>query len=143
MYVIDASVLAADARPHDPHHAEACVLLERVKDAGWAVYLPEIALAVVAAAISRGTADPTLAQRLAAALRRVPHFRFVPADAALGDEAADIAAWHRIRGCDAEYVALAWQQGFILITLDQQQRERVHSDLTARTPSEVLVAWGS
>ena len=69
MYVIDASVHVADARPQEPHHAEARALLAQVTAEGWIVYPPMIVLAEVAAAISRGTEQPALAQRLTAALR--------------------------------------------------------------------------
>ena len=142
MYVIDASVHVADARPQEPHHAEAQALLAQVAAERRVVCLPAIVLAEVAAAISRGTGRPVLARRLTAALRRVPHFQFVPVDDALGQLAADLAAQHQIHGCDAIYVALAQQRGATLITLDHQQRERVPPGVVARTPAEELVAIG-
>jgi predicted nucleic acid-binding protein len=136
--VIDASVHVADARPQEPHHAEAGALLARLAAEGSSVYLPEITLAKVAAAISPGAGLPSVAQRWVAALRRVPHFRFVPVDAALGDLAAWISAQYVIRGCDAVYVVLAQQRGGTLITLDRQQRERVPPQVVALTPAEEL-----
>lgn len=138
MYVIDASVHVADARPSEPYHLEAHALLARVAAEGWTVYLPIIVLAEVAAAISRGTGQPELASRLTSALRRMPHFQFVPVDDALGDLAAELAARHGIRGCDAVYVALAQHHNATLITLDRQQRERVPPQVIARTPAEEL-----
>lgn len=138
MYVIDASVHVADARPQEPHHAQARELLARIAAESQVVYLPVIVLAEVAAAISRGTGQPILAQRLTAALLRVPHFRFIPVDDALGHTAAQLAAVHQIYGCDAVYVALAQQKEATLITLDRQQRERVPPGITARTPAEEL-----
>jgi predicted nucleic acid-binding protein len=142
MYVIDASVHVADARPLEPRHAEARALLAWLAAKGRTVFLPEIVLAEVAAAISRGTGHPAMAQRLVRALRRVPHFRYVPIDAALGDLAAEVSAQYQIRGCDAVYVALAQQRGATLITLDHQQRERVPPELVARTPAEELASIG-
>jgi len=53
MYVIDASVHVADARPSEPHHQEARALLARVAAEGWTVYLPIIALAEELAEIAR------------------------------------------------------------------------------------------
>jgi len=138
MYVIDASVHVADARPSEPYHQEAHALLARVAAERWIVYLPVIVLAEVAAAISRGTGQPTLARHLTTALRRIPHFQFVPVDDTLGDLAAELAAQHQIRGCDALYVALAIQRGATLVTLDRQQRERVPPHVIARTPAEEL-----
>ena len=138
MYVVDASVHVADAHPQEPRHAQARALLARLAAEQHLVYLPEIVLAEIAAAISRGTGERALAQRLVAALRRVPHFQYVPVDDVLGDLAASLAAEYQIRGCDAVYVALARQRGVPLITLDRQQRERVPSDVVARTPAEEL-----
>ena len=138
MYVIDASVHVADARPRELHHAKARELLARIAAEGQVVCLPMIVMAEVAAAISRGTGRPILARRMTAALLRVPHFQFVPVDDALGRLAAQVAADHQIRGSDAVYVALAQQKGATLITLDRQQRERVPPTITARTPAEEL-----
>jgi len=138
MYVIDASVHVADARPQEPHHTEARALLAWMAAENRPVYLPEVVLAEVAAAISRGTGQTDLALRLTAALRRVPCFQFVPVEQTIGDLSAEIAARYQIRGCDAVYAALAQQQGAILITLDRQQRERLPEHIVARSPAEEL-----
>jgi len=68
----------------------------------------------------------------------MPHYHIVPADDVLGERAAAPAADHRIRGCDAVYVALAQEHGATLITLDHQQRERVPQGIVARSPAEAL-----
>jgi len=138
MYVIDASVLVADIRPREPHHQEARAFLKRVAAEGWPVYLPIIVLAEIAAAVSRGTGEPTLARRLVDVVQRIPHFELVSLDEELGQLAAALAADYQIRGCDAVYVALAWKRGAKLITLDHQQRERVPPKVTARSPAEEL-----
>ncbi|MDT8342389.1 MAG: tRNA modification GTPase, partial [Longimicrobiales bacterium] len=65
--------------------AEARAFLEHLRTESCTVYLPEIVLAEIAAAISRDTGDRALARRLVAALRRVPHFEYVPVDDVLGD----------------------------------------------------------
>lgn len=141
MYVIDASVHVADARPQEPSHAEARTLLARLAAERHAVYLPEITLAEVAAAISRGTGQPAVAEHLVAVLRQVPHFHYIPVDATLGDLPATISARYQVRGCDAVYVALAQQRRATLITLDRQQQERVPPDVIARAPAEELATW--
>jgi predicted nucleic acid-binding protein len=138
VYIIDASVHVADARPQEPRHAEARALLSRIAQEGWTVILPTICMAEISAAISRGAGKPDLARRLVAALRRVPHFEWVAVDEKLGELAAELAAEYQIRGCDAVYVALAQQGGATLISLDHQQRERVPADVIARTPAEEL-----
>jgi predicted nucleic acid-binding protein len=138
VYVIDASVHVADARPQEPHHAEARALLARVAAQNLPVLLPEIVLAEIAAAVSRGTDQIALAQRLVATLRRVPQFEFVPIEHTLGDLAAEIAAQYQIRGCDAVYVALAEQRNVTLISLDHRQLERVPAHIVAQSPAEEL-----
>jgi len=140
VYVIDASVHVADARPQDPNHAEARTFLDRVASQGWEVVLPTIVLAEVAAAISRGMGYPDVARRMVGALRRQPHFRFVAVDDPLGELAAEVAAEFQIRGCDAVYVALALCSGATLITLDREQQTRVPDGLLARTPAQQLAA---
>jgi len=142
MYVIDASVHVADIRPREPRHAEARAFLRRVAIEREPVALPVIVLPEVAAAISRGTGEPALARRLIAVLQRIPHFEFVPVSADLGQLAAALASDHRIRGCDAVYVALALERGARLITLDQQQRARVPPDVIARSPAEEMAKIG-
>lgn len=138
MYVVDASVLVADVRPSEPHHQEAHAFLVRLTAEEQTLLLPTIALAEVAAAVSRGTGRPELARRLVAVLRRMPHIRLIPVDEPLADLAAELAAQHRIRGCDAVYVALARQHNAVLVTLDREQRERTPPFITVRAPAEEL-----
>ena len=142
MYVVDASVYVADARPQERHHAEAHAFLSRVVAQSWVVHLPVIALAEVASAISRGMGQPTLALELVAALRRVPQFEFVSVDEDLANHAAALAARCRLRGCDAVYVALARVRSVSLITLDREQKARVPPDVRAFTPGEELARLG-
>ena len=142
MYVIDASVLVADARPSEAAHIEAYTFLTRLLTDEQSAYVPIIALAEVAAAISRGVGDPDLAQRLAERLQKLQMYQFVAVDEALGQSAATIAAQSKIRGCDAVYVALAERHSVPLITLDRQQRERAPAHVIARTPAEELANMG-
>jgi predicted nucleic acid-binding protein len=57
-------------------------------------------------------------------LSRSTSIRLYPVTMGLAEQAAVIAADHRLRGCDAIYVALAKQLGEMLITLDKQQLQR-------------------
>ena len=98
----------------------------------------------IAAALARGAGDPERwhARQSAAVYGTAsgrPHR--TPVDEALGALAAEIAAEQRIRGCDAVYVALAYAEQAVLITLDDQQRERAPSSVTARTPAQALAEW--
>jgi predicted nucleic acid-binding protein len=138
MYVIDASVLVADARPSEPNHTEAHHLLSLIIARRLPVFAPVIALAEVAAALSRGTGDASIARGFITQLQQISLFHFIPVDNTLGQQAAALAAEHQIRGCDAIYVALAEARSTTLITLDHQQRERVPLQVKAYTPAEEL-----
>ena len=70
-----------------------------------------------------------------------PDLHRVAVDVALGDLTAEIAAKQRIRGCDAVYVALAYVEQAVLVTLDGQQRERAPSGVTTCTPAQALADW--
>ena len=141
--VVDASVLVAATRPSEKFHAGAQVCLQTLMTAGAVILVPTIALAELAAAISRGGADADLAEEIVDAYRRGPNIELIPVDKALGDIAAIIAAHQRIRGCDAVYVALAQDRAAVLITLDNEQRQRSPSNVSAWTPEELLKNWHS
>lgn len=136
--MLDASLLVAAARPSEPFHNEAKALLQRLMSEQVTLHLPIIALAEIAAAISRGVGDEQLALQVVAEYRDLPQLSRIEVDERLGDRAAEVAARYRIRGCDAVYVALADLKHAALVTLDRQQRERASSALMAYTPSEVL-----
>lgn len=137
-YVLDASVLVTLARPGELHHKEVKVLLEQLIVRQATLYLPTIALAEVAAAISRGTGDESLALQTVAEYRKHSELHKISVDEVIGNLAADLAAQYRIRGCDAVYAALAQAQQAVLVTLDQQQRERTPTAVPAYTPQQLL-----
>jgi predicted nucleic acid-binding protein len=62
----------------------------------------------------------------------------VPLGPAVAQQAADLAATHRLRGSDAVYAAVALRVGATLVTRDREQRERLNAVLTARYPEEGL-----
>jgi predicted nucleic acid-binding protein len=65
----------------------------------------------------------------------------VSLDETLAQQAADVAAQHRLRGSDAVYAAVALRFGSTLVTLDREQRERVADVVTSRLPAETLGEW--
>jgi predicted nucleic acid-binding protein len=139
VFVIDASVYVADARPSEPFHAEAKTVLRAMADRGATLVLPAIALAEVAGALVRAIGDPQLAQATAEMYGQWPGARVAAVDEALGILACEIASEARLKGCDAVYVALARVYGAVLVSLDREQIARSPTDVTARTPGELLV----
>jgi predicted nucleic acid-binding protein len=132
MAVIDASVYIALVNAHETEHASSWAWFEQAKRAEESVVAPVILLAEVAAALSRGMGDPALARRVAQQLARSEAIELI--QITMAERAAEIAAEHRIRGCDAVYVALADQLSEILVTLDRQQLERGAALVTVRAP---------
>ena len=107
MAVIDASVYVALINAHESAHASSWVWFEQAQATREPVVAPVILLAEVAAALSRGVGDPALAHRVVQQLLRSKVIELVPVTTAMAERSAAIAADHRIRGCDAIYVALA------------------------------------
>jgi predicted nucleic acid-binding protein len=134
MAVIDASVYIALVNAHETEHTSSWAWFEQIKRAEEPVVAPVILLAEVAAALSRGTGDPTLAHRVAQQLARSEAIELIQITMVMAERAAEIAAEHRIRGCDAVYVALADQLSDTLVTLDRQQLERGAALVTVRAP---------
>ena len=134
MAVIDASVYIALVNAQEREHASSWAWFEQAKVAGEPVVAPLILLAEVAAALSRGMGDPALAHRVVQQLARSEVIELIQITKAMAERAAEIAAEHQIRGCDAVYVALADQSSDTLVTLDRQQLERGAALVTARIP---------
>ncbi len=136
MAVVDASVYVALINAREPDHASSWAWFERTEAAQERIVAPVILLAEVAAAVSRGIGDSTLARQVVEQLQRSAVIELVPVTPALAARAAAIAADHRLRGCDAVYVALAEELAECLVTLDQQQLERGAAVVTTRCPEE-------
>ncbi len=134
MAVVDASVYVALLNSNEPGHARSWAWLQKTQEDQEPIHAPVILLAEVAAAISRGTGDSTLAHRAVQGLVRTGVIQLVPVTLPLARRAAAIACEHRIRGCDALYVALADQMEDCLVTLDRQQVERGKAIITVTEP---------
>lgn len=137
-YTVDASVFLNAFNPYEAGHEDSRRLLARLQEGAVPIIVPALLLPEVAAAVSRGRQDESLAREFAAALGRLPHLVWVPLDIILAQQAVDVAAQYRLRGSDAVYAAVALRFGATMITLDREQRERVGEVLTARTPAEAL-----
>ena len=134
MAVIDASVYVALINARAPDHASSWAWFQQAQSDQEAISAPVILLAEVADAVSRGIGDSTLAHQVVEQLRRSPIIELVAINSALAVRAAAIAADHRLRGCDAVYVALAEEMDDCLVTLDQQQLERGAAVVSTRKP---------
>jgi predicted nucleic acid-binding protein len=134
MAVIDASVYIALVNAHEREHASSWAWFEQTREAGKSIVAPVVLLPEVAAALSRGIGDPTLAHRVVRQLTQSELIQLIPVTTVMAEQAASVAAEHRIRGCDAVYIALADQLDDVLVTLDRQQLERGAAVVAVREP---------
>ncbi|RRR77375.1 MAG: PIN domain-containing protein, partial [Candidatus Viridilinea halotolerans] len=95
-------------------------------------------IAEIAGALSRTFRDPIRARLEVDLLRDLRHIQYIPLDAAITQEAAEIAADRALRGADALYVAVARRYGCALVTLDREERERAAPVVRTLTPAEAL-----
>ena len=136
MTVIDASVYVALINADAGEHARSWAWFQRARVSRQRIRAPAILVAEVAAALSRGADNPLLARRVVQQLVHANLIEFIPVTQAVAERAAAIAAGHRVRGCDAVYIAVAEQLGDDLITLDRQQLERGAAIVTTSRPLE-------
>ncbi|MEA3441695.1 MAG: type II toxin-antitoxin system VapC family toxin [Chloroflexota bacterium] len=134
MAVIDASVYVSLVNAHEKSHASSWTWFEDTQTRDEKIVAPVILLDEVASALSRGVGDPELANIAVQHLGKSSLIVLVPVTRSLAEFAAVIAAEHRIRGCDAVYVAVAAQLDDALVTLDQQQLKRAASIIRVRKP---------
>lgn len=138
MYTVDASVHISALNPSEADSVESQMFLERTCQQQALLICPTLLLVEVASAVARAVGDAKQAAELAAVLRQWPNQVLVPLDVALAERAAGLAATTRLRGADAVYAAVALEYGATLVTLDQQQLEKLSSVVKTARPADVL-----
>ncbi len=135
MVVMDASIWVSQLRPQDANHNASRLWMERYTAAGGLLVAPIFLLIEVAAAISRRTGEPTLAEKAIEDLNSLDAIQFVPLDSVLVQAAVNIAADLQLRAGDAIYVAVAQQSNLPLVSWDKEQLQRAGNILATYTPS--------
>lgn len=136
-YTLDASVFVNAFVPTEKGHADSRRLLEWLRRDAAPLVVPTLVFTEIAAALARGQDDAELARRFALEVARLPHLIAVPLDAQLAQQAAELAASHRLRGADAVYAAVARRFGSVLVSRDEEQLRRSAGAVTALRPGEV------
>lgn len=134
LFTLDASVLVAVCRPHEPGHGASRTLLARIREAGTPLIEPAVLPVEVAAALARTGDDPALAREYADAVISLPGLTLVPVDGRLAHHAVEMAATCGLRGADAVYATVAAQYGARLVTLDAGQLKRAPASVGACKP---------
>src|ERR1051326_2080129 len=122
--VVDASVWVSHLRPQDVHHDASHAWLERYTAAGNLLIASSFLSLEVAAAISRGTGDSSIGSEAVKTLQDFPAMYFISLDAALMQNAIDVATNLQLRAGDAIYVALAHALSLPLISWDKEQLQK-------------------
>lgn len=138
LYTIDASVFINSFNSYETGYETSHRFMRWIYQQEQPVVVPTLLLPELAAAIGRGRQDAALARGFVERVHDLAHFTFVTLDEAVAWLAVDIAAHHRLRGSDAVYVAVAQRYGSTLVTLDQEQYDRVADLVTTRTPAELV-----
>lgn len=139
--VLDPSVLVASVSQMEDVHQSARVLMRQLAASPMQILMPVIGLPELASGLGRGRRSQPTAFKLLSRFRETPNLYLRPVLESLADAAAELALSHRIKGCDAIYVALAREMQTPLVTLDREQRERAPEDVEVLTPEEALAKW--
>jgi predicted nucleic acid-binding protein len=135
---IDASVFVSAFSPAETAHGDSKAFMTKVRDVSAPVIVPTLVLPEIAAAISCGQGKPELGIAFALQLVNFPNLVLVDVDEGTAKLAAETAAHHRLRGSDAVYAAVALRFGSLLVTLDQEQGERLKDVLSVQSPIQAL-----
>jgi predicted nucleic acid-binding protein len=133
-YTIDASVIVSAFSPAEIAHPVSKAFMSQVRDEAAPLIIPTLVLPELASAIARGQGKPELGMAFAEELSRFPNLVLVDLDESLTKLAVEVAAQYRLRGGDAVYAAVALRFGTQLITLDQEQLERLAGVLPVGAP---------
>jgi predicted nucleic acid-binding protein len=131
---IDASVFVNAFSSTEAGSDRSFEFISRLKEQNIPMILPILVLPEIAAAIARKQGNPEASLRLVKEIKSLPTITFIDVDESIAQLAIDIAANNRLRGSNAIYAAVALRFGTELITLDNEQLDRLSKVLSVRTP---------
>ncbi len=134
VFTVDASVFVSAFSPTEAGSEQSWRFLGQIMEAEIPVFVPTLMLVEVVASLARKQNNTTLALDWMETIQQSNFLTFIPLDDDLTEEAAEIAAAHRLRGSDAVYVAVARRFGAALVTLDAEQGERAGAVVPVRRP---------
>lgn len=137
---LDASVVVGAFNSAEAGSEDSRRLLDDLRRKRTVIIVPTLIRPEIAAAVRRATGEPDKAKAFEKSFARLPGVIFQALDDRVAEEAAQIAATTGLRGADAVYAATARCFAAPLITLDDQQRDRLPAGMTALYPAEAIVA---
>lgn len=137
-YTIDASVFVNAFNPHEEGHGASLRILAAIQERGDPIVVPTLAIPEIAAAVARVNVDAAAALEYVTATAALSHLTLVALTQAIAQQAAELAAAHKLRGADAVYLAIARRYGATLVSRDREQRVRGSRVATCQTPEEAI-----
>jgi predicted nucleic acid-binding protein len=131
---IDASVFVNAFSPSESGSDKSWRFLSEIFKTDTPIVVPTLMLVEVAASLARKQNNTQMALNWMAEIQQLTSLILIDLDKTLAQAAAEIAAYHRLRGSDAVYVAVARRFGATLITLDAEQQERAAALVPVRRP---------
>ena len=137
MYCIDASVLIAVFDEIDVFHETSLRLFESIIQKNISVIIPAFALVEIAGALVRkGYKHDDIIDYIDY-LKSCENIEFVLLDNRLYELAINVALRLKIKGSDSVYVAVSSFYNLMLITYDNQQKERGKEIINTATPESI------
>ena len=137
-FTIDASVFINAFNPEETGYAHSHRLLDRLRKSAATLIEPTLLFPEIAATIGRMQDDADLALQFANTVRQWQGMVVIGLDEVLAQQAAEIAAQHRLWGSDAVYAAVAMRFDTALVTLDREQQKRVAAVIRTTSPEQLL-----
>jgi predicted nucleic acid-binding protein len=135
---VDVSVFIRSATPGEDGQEACDRALLLIGEKHLPLVLPTLLLVELAGALGRRGQDKRAIETVLDRIRRAPSALFLPLDESFAEEATAVALQTRLRGADAVYVTTARRAGATLLTVDEEQRSRVPSDVTALLPTQFI-----
>jgi predicted nucleic acid-binding protein len=137
---LDASVAVSASFPAEESFEDSHRLIELLVRNQAVIVVPTLIRPEIVAAVRRSTGDQDMAKALGESFAGLPGVIFQDLDERMADAAVEIAITAGLRGADAVYAATARHFDATLVTLDDEQRTRLPTDIIALYPSEALEA---
>jgi predicted nucleic acid-binding protein len=132
--VIDASVWVSLSRLDEANHMFSRIWIQQYAVKSGILFAPSFLTIEVAAAISRGTGDPSLATDALKKLHEFQALHLVPLESTLVQAAVEVATNLQLRAGDSIYVALAHQMNIPLVSWDKEQVSKASRLIPTYTP---------
>jgi predicted nucleic acid-binding protein len=138
MFTVDASVHLNAINTSENGSADSRAFLDYLKQNSIPVFSPTLLLVELSASFARLLNNAERGIEYALRVRYLPGHTWLSLDYQFADAAGKIGAEQRLRGADAVYAAVSQRCRTTLITLDQQQIDRLSDILPVRRPAEAL-----